>query len=100
MRPIILVVACVAVFFVGEGLANNSAYRIATVKSIEQVEGFRLVTELAPEVAWLILVSTPSRRPGPLCALAVLQVAGHQELRACISWRPEAVLTPMAVNRW
>lgn len=60
MRPIILVVACFAVFFVWEGLANDSTYRIATVKSLEQVEGFRLVTELAPEVAWLTLVSTPS----------------------------------------
>ncbi|AZO14814.1 hypothetical protein EJ069_08795 [Mesorhizobium sp. M2A.F.Ca.ET.043.05.1.1] len=84
MRPIILVVACVAVFFVGEGLANNSAYQIATVKSLEQVEGFRLVTELAPEVAWLILVSTPSP--------AILQAVGLSQLRAQHgpSYRPRA----------
>lgn len=43
MRPIILLVACVAVFFVWDGLANKSAYPIATVKSLEQVEGFGLV---------------------------------------------------------
>lgn len=43
MRPILLIVAAVAAFFVWDGLANKSAYRIATLKSLEQVENFRLV---------------------------------------------------------
>lgn len=41
MRPILLIVACVAVFFVWDGLANNGAYRIAFMKNIEQAENFQ-----------------------------------------------------------
>jgi len=37
MRPILLIVAAVATFFVWDGLANKSAYLIATVNSLEQV---------------------------------------------------------------
>ncbi len=43
MRPILVIVAAVAAFFVWDGLANKSAYRIATLKSLQQVESFRLV---------------------------------------------------------
>ncbi|WP_292156291.1 hypothetical protein [Mesorhizobium sp.] len=41
MRPILLIVAAVAAFFVWDGLANKSAYRIALMKNIEQAENFQ-----------------------------------------------------------
>ena len=40
MRPILLIVAAVAAFFVWDGLANKSAYRIAVVKNLQQAETF------------------------------------------------------------
>lgn len=41
MRPILLIAAVVAAFFVWDGLANKSAYRIALMKSVDQAENFQ-----------------------------------------------------------
>lgn len=41
MRPILLIAAAVAAFFVWDGLANKSAYRIALMKTADQVENFQ-----------------------------------------------------------
>ena len=40
MRPILLIVAAAAIFFIWDGLANKSAYRIALMKTADQVENF------------------------------------------------------------
>ncbi|WP_167449135.1 hypothetical protein [Mesorhizobium hawassense] len=40
MRPILLVVVAVAAFFVWDGLANKSAYRITAVTNLEQLKEF------------------------------------------------------------
>jgi hypothetical protein len=45
MRPVLLIVAAVAAFFVWDGLANKGAYRAQLTRSFEQAENFRgLVT--------------------------------------------------------
>lgn len=41
MRPMLLIVAAIAAFFVWDGLANKSTYRIALMKSIDQAENFQ-----------------------------------------------------------
>ncbi|WP_292174989.1 hypothetical protein [Mesorhizobium sp.] len=41
MRQILLIVAAVAAFFAWDAMANKSAYRIALMKSVEQVENFQ-----------------------------------------------------------
>jgi len=40
MRPVLFIIAAIAVFFVWDGFANKSAYRIAFVKNLEQAETF------------------------------------------------------------
>ena len=41
MRPILLIVAAVAAFFVWDGVSNKSAYRIALTKNLEQAQNFQ-----------------------------------------------------------
>ncbi|WFP74542.1 hypothetical protein [Mesorhizobium sp. WSM4906] len=41
MRPILLIAAAVVAFFIWDDSANKSAYRIALMKTVDQVENFQ-----------------------------------------------------------
>lgn len=41
MRPVLLIAAAIVAFFAWDSLANNSAYRKALMRNIEQAENFQ-----------------------------------------------------------